>query len=335
MFVRVKTPSRLHLALIDLNGSLGRVDGSVGVALRRPGFEIELRRAEKLRIEGEGAELFRDRIRHVFDRLRERFDIGGMEVRIGSYIPPHCGLGSGTQISLAIAYGAASLYGIELSDEEAPLLVGRGGTSGIGVAAFRRGGFIVDGGHRFPDQKSSFLPSSAFEGVPPPPVLLRTDFPEEWRILVVIPPGRHISGEEEVGLFKRLCPIPACDVERLCRVILIEMLPALVERDLERFADAINRVQEIGWKRIEVEAQEEVVRETMRFLRENGALGVGLSSWGPALYALSDDPEGLLERVGPFLQARGGTCILTEADNCGAVVERIERSGRGLSLIHI
>jgi len=323
--VRVKTPSRLHFALIDLNGSLGRIDGSVGVALERPGFEIYLRKAEGVEVKGEGAGRFSDRIRRVIGRLRERFDIGGVEVEIKRHIPPHCGLGSGTQISLAVAYGAAALYGIDLSEEEAPLLVGRGGTSGIGVTAFHRGGFIIDGGHRFPDQKSSYLPSSASKDVPPPPVLLRTDFPEDWDILIVIPPGRHVSGEEEVRLFKRLCPIPACDVERLCRVILMEMLPALIERDLEKFGDAVNRVQEIGWKRIEVEVQDEVVRETMRFLRENGALGVGLSSWGPALYAFSENPEELLEKTEEFLGSSGGggICLLSRADNRGAVVERV------------
>ncbi|MDG6251663.1 chorismate pyruvate-lyase family protein, partial [Methanocalculus sp.] len=34
--VIVDTPSRLHIGLIDLNGSIGRVDGGVGITLDRP-----------------------------------------------------------------------------------------------------------------------------------------------------------------------------------------------------------------------------------------------------------------------------------------------------------
>ncbi|MCD6506171.1 hypothetical protein J7M22_06055 [Candidatus Poribacteria bacterium] len=321
--VIVRTPSRLHFALMDLNGSLGRIDGSVGVALERPGFRIRLRRrVHGLSIEGDKAPPFADRIAHIANMMMERFDLGGLEVIVEEIIPPHWGLGSGTQISLALAHGIARLYGVELSREEAPVLVGRGGTSGIGVAAFYEGGFILDGGHRFPDQKSSYLPSSASKGTPPPPVILRRDFPDEWKLLIVIPPGRHVSGDEEVKLFTSLCPVPLCEVEKLSHIILMEMLPALIERDLDRFGDSIDRIQEVGWKRIEVEAQEEVVRETMRFLKREGALGVGLSSWGPTLYAVSRDPESLFEKTEKFLGSLPGEgiCFLAGPNNSGALI---------------
>lgn len=327
--VIVQTPSRLHFALIDLNGSLGRIDGSVGMALDRPGFRIRLqRRLRTISIEGDKAGPFTDRIDDIIEIMKERFGIrrefnlSGVKVIVEEVIPPHMGLGSGTQISLAIAHGFARLYGFELSREEASSLVGRGGTSGIGVTAFYEGGFILDGGHRFPDQKSSYLPSSASKGVSPPPVIFRRNFPEDWKLLIVLPPGRHISGDEEVRLFTSLCPVPVSEIERTSHIILMEMLPALMERDLERFGDAIDRIQKVGWKRVEVEAQDEVVRETMRFLKREGALGVGLSSWGPALYALSHDPESLLERTKKFLNSlpEGGICFLAGPNNSGAFI---------------
>ncbi|MER3458075.1 MAG: GHMP kinase, partial [Chloroflexota bacterium] len=33
MRIRVKTPARLHLGLLDINGDLGRLYGSIGVAI--------------------------------------------------------------------------------------------------------------------------------------------------------------------------------------------------------------------------------------------------------------------------------------------------------------
>ncbi|MEZ5334482.1 MAG: hypothetical protein R2741_04185 [Methanolobus sp.] len=44
------------------------------------------------------------------------------------------------------------LYNLGKSVRELAIAVGRGGTSGIGVASFEMGGFIVDGGHRFSDR---------------------------------------------------------------------------------------------------------------------------------------------------------------------------------------
>ena len=43
--VRVIAPARLHLGFLDLNGSLGRLFGSIGLAIDRPRTELVLKRA--------------------------------------------------------------------------------------------------------------------------------------------------------------------------------------------------------------------------------------------------------------------------------------------------
>jgi beta-ribofuranosylaminobenzene 5'-phosphate synthase len=243
-------------------------------------------------------------------------------------------------------------------------LVGRGGTSGIGVAAFSQGGFIVDGGHRFSakeqppkspfikgeykegapfikgdlqaeipvrlpskDEKSSFLPSSASKGVEPPPVTARYDFPD-WDVLITVPNCRHISGEEEVNLFQTLCPLPLEDVRALSHIILMKLLPALVQRDLGSFGEAVDQIQDIAWKRVEVQQQDPIIRQVMDFLRNNGARGVGLSSWGPAIFCFGEDLKELEAKTREFLTSMnaGGICFLTRANNTGAVVIE-ERDG--------
>ena len=41
MKVYVKTPARLHLGLIDLNGDLGRLFGGIGVAIDYPNVTLK------------------------------------------------------------------------------------------------------------------------------------------------------------------------------------------------------------------------------------------------------------------------------------------------------
>ena len=43
----IKTPSRLHMTLIDLNGSYGRFDGGIGLTLNNPHFVLESEETEK------------------------------------------------------------------------------------------------------------------------------------------------------------------------------------------------------------------------------------------------------------------------------------------------
>ena len=38
----IKAPSRIHMSLIDLNGSYRRVDGGIGLALADPQFVLEV-----------------------------------------------------------------------------------------------------------------------------------------------------------------------------------------------------------------------------------------------------------------------------------------------------
>ncbi len=52
MRVFIKTPCRLHFSLIDLNGSLNRIDGGVGLTLEKPNFTIEVLDRESLTSRG-------------------------------------------------------------------------------------------------------------------------------------------------------------------------------------------------------------------------------------------------------------------------------------------
>ncbi len=307
MKVRVRTPSRLHITLIDLNGSIGRVDGGVGIALEEPHMEVAGIKSEKLCIAEE-------KFRNVAIKLQKHFRFA-VDLEILSSYRQHVGLGSGTQIGLAVATVYAALAGKKMSINELASLVGRGGTSGIGVAAFGYGGFIVDGGHST-KVKSSFLPSSASKA-PPPPVIARHDFPD-WKIVIAVPEFSGAYGSAEVDLFSKNCPIPLEEVRELSHIILMQMLPAVVEEDLDAFCRALNRIQRIGFKRIEVERYD-IIKNLLDAID-----CAGMSSTGPAVFAITDtDARSVSREIEGFFSDAGFGCetIITRARNRGAEVE--------------
>ncbi|CAI8020264.1 Beta-ribofuranosylaminobenzene 5'-phosphate synthase [Geodia barretti] len=208
----------------------------------------------------------------------------------------HSGFGSGTQLALGIAQTVNVLYQLGLGVQELAQAVGRGGTSGIGVAAFDTGGFIVDGGHRFPEEKASFLPSSAVGDIQPPPILLRYSFPE-LPLLIVMPNCSRIYGDTEVELFRTLCPQPEWVAQKLSHILLLQVLPALIEGDMSNFGKALNDIQTFGWKRVEIEAQGSELQLTLDYLRDSKAFGAGVSSWGPAICVIAEDIDRLKQET--------------------------------------
>ena len=73
-----------------------------------------------------------------------------------------------------------------------------------------------------------------------PPLLARLPFPEDWSILIVRPPGESgLHGPDEHRAFANLPPITQDVTDSLCRLVLLEILPAVIERDLAAFGAAL------------------------------------------------------------------------------------------------
>ena len=318
--VVIQTPSRLHLTLTDLTGSIGRIDGGVGVSLDEPNILLEAERCEDLVAVGDNA----DRALAAARAVQKQLNLGGARLRIRSGYKMHVGLGGGTQLGIAAGKALCELYDRQLSVREIARIISRGGTSGIGTAAFETGGFLIDGGHSYGPgkDKMSFSPSAACGGVRPAAVTMRHDFPRDWKIILALPEvnaGAH--GKKEVDIFRDYCPLPVAEVHELCYQILVRMVPSLVEENLDDFAAAVNRVQEIGFKKIEVMLQHPVVHRLMAEMREAGAACAGLSSFGPAVYAITDTGERDIEASArEVMRDVGGEVLITRARNEGARV---------------
>lgn len=308
--VEVRGTARLHLGFLDLNGSLGRRFGSIGLSLDAPAMRVLLRPARSTIVRGPDS----DRAARHLNAMARRFELPpGHDLRIDQAIPAHAGLGSGTQLALAIGAAVRRLRGLPADPEQDAVLLERGGRSGIGVGLFSAGGCVVDGGHG--------------EATAVPPVLVRLPVPEHWRILLVLDRSREgLSGAVERAAFAKLPPMAEITAAQLCRLVLMQALPALAEADLPRFGDAITRIQQaVGDYFAPAQGGHFTsprVATAMRAITAAGAVGVGQSSWGPTGFAfVADDTaaRAIAEAVaGPLTE--GLDIMICRGLNRGATV---------------
>ena len=88
---RISTPSRLHFTLIDMNGEIGRIDGSLGLATQDPGVLLEFGPHGRTVVRG-GSPAERELILAETAAAGEILDVEpGIEILIRQMIPPHRG----------------------------------------------------------------------------------------------------------------------------------------------------------------------------------------------------------------------------------------------------
>src|SRR5258708_4802992 len=103
----VTTTARLHLGFLDLEAGLGRRFGSLGLSLDAPATRLTLRAARATLVEGAESE----RAGHHLAVLARHLGVdGGHVLTIDEVIPPHAGLGSGTQLALAVGAALRRLH---------------------------------------------------------------------------------------------------------------------------------------------------------------------------------------------------------------------------------
>jgi beta-ribofuranosylaminobenzene 5'-phosphate synthase len=314
--VQVKTPARLHLGLIDMNGDLGRMFGGLGVGIDHPNIIVEAQNAENFSVTGQETELATILAKRFFSVYKVQPKV---HINVVQAIPAHIGLGSGTQFSLAIATALASLLEVDATIPELAVAMGRARRTAVGTSIFERGGFVVDGGKNLNATKC-------------PPLIYRQPFPREWRFIVAVPNLKEgLSNSEENHAFDRLTKMPAEDAGQICRLIMLKLLPALAEHDIESFGSSLTKIQIITGNHF-AQAQggtyaSPAAAECVEFLKKVGTYGVGQSSWGPALYGVvkQEEAKAVLSKVKAYLrEGMGGQAFIAKANNKGATIRVIE-----------
>jgi beta-ribofuranosylaminobenzene 5'-phosphate synthase len=326
--VTVETGGRIHLGFQNLSLAHERLYGGIGVALDQPRLVVEATPADAVHCED-------DLAREYAARATELLSVSGARICVSQTLPRHVGLGSGTQLALAVYTAIAEAYDRSVDVRSAAPELGRGGRSGVGVASFEQGGFIVDGGHpttRF----TSNRPADGQWTVPP--LVSRHALPDEWRVVLVIPAisrGKH--GEEEERSMRSIVETATPSIaDDVTAVVLRRLMPAAATGDLSAFGAAVEDLERLNgaWY---ADEQGGVFRPPIGTIVEtlgssDAIAGAGQSSWGPTVYGLTE-----AERVGDATTAAehalgvadiDGDILVSSIDTEGA---RINGSADGIA----
>ncbi|MEM4161188.1 MAG: hypothetical protein QW531_04320 [Thermoplasmata archaeon] len=300
----VQAFARLHFGLIDMSAK--KRYGAIGVGIEKPRFKVLARFSHNMEISGvDGSEEYLDYVRWVIANICAHFGIKEkVHLEVQECYPLHVGLGGRTQCGLAVAHAILSLFELKADLREIASLLQIGRYTGIGMHVFQYGGFIIDTGREHH------------------PICLR--FPEEWAFVVGIPQGKGLSEEEEQKFMEGVVAGENVTAE-ISEQVLLEMYPALMEKDIVRFGRALRTVQERTGT-LFAEAQGGIFsknsEQALKLIEDCGAAGCGQSSWGPAVYGLFPSLEKAQHAV-EYLRSKDTKTIwfATRARNRGAAVE--------------
>ena len=290
--------------------------GGVGLMIASPGFVLAASRSDRDRIacpdkptsghpltssSADSTSQFdvtSRRVAHLVEQYRRSCPSvrqpPACSIEVRQIIPPHCGLGSGTQLAMAVAQVLA-LFSADGQADATTLArrVARGKRSAIGIHGFARGGFLVDGGKCSKDEIGRLV--------------ARADVPGNWRFLLVAPADSSatgLSGQEEIDALERLPQMPLSLTERLCRLALLELLPALGDANIERFGEALFEFgRSVGeyFRPVQGDAYADPrMADLADWLRRQGVRGVAQTSWGPTIAVCCGDrkqAESLQDRI--------------------------------------
>ena len=316
MQIKVKTISRLHFGVIDYIEATDSFKGSLGVALEWPNTVLTVNENSDLLIKSGN----RKKILELVKKFSKRYLIEpNVILEVEESIPEHSGLGSGTQLALAISNALAMIYDIDADVRELASIMGRGKRSQLGNTCFETGGFIIDS---CPEKLMMDEVGQSQVAV------FRHEFPVNWCFVIVIPDTEiGLSGEAEKEAFRRVKASKKVS-EEIYKLVQLELLPSLSAEDIEGFGSALTEIDKKTGMYFE-KAQGGVYRDRnapniIEYMLQSGAYGAGQSSWGPALYGLVKEKESktVADHMRSFLTANEikGVVFVSHCNNNGASV---------------
>jgi len=298
--VRVSAPSRLHFGFLNLSDAYYKMFGGVGLAIKKPRNVFIFEKCNQVMVDSGSREL-QQKAKKIVDLT----GIPGIKVEVEEEIPSHKGFGSGTSATLSILSGAKKLYEDELdwNIEKVAADMGRFKYSNVGLNTFKYGGFVVEGGSKDP--------------------IYRTDFPKGWKVLLVTPNSKGVSGREEEELLTKIIPVSKDYTGRVTAEVFCRMIPS-IGKDIDEFGTALHNIQETMGDVFEV-------AQDGRYSTENGqklvsklkdiAKGVGQSSWGPTIYQIL--PSKKVEEARKRAKEISDDVMVTTADNTGSTIDEV------------
>jgi len=311
--IEVSTPARLHFGLTNFAGE-GRQFGGLGMMVDHGGINLRISPADTFRANGplcQRVEAFAS----SFAAHHQLAALPACQIDVVSSSPEHTGLGVGTQLGLAVTAGVGEWLGMTWRDANLLSKVsGRGRRSAVGTHGFLHGGLLVDAG-KLPEEPLGQLAE-------------RVELPAEWRFVLIRQSARHgLAGGAETAAIDSLPSVPSEVTQYLRQLIDTQILPAARNTDWHRFSQAIyDYGHEAGECFAAVQggpfASPEIAK-LVHTVRELGVPGVGQSSWGPTVFAITTDWQSAENLVGQLQQhphCEQYQFAITQANNSGARV---------------
>ncbi len=282
--VSVDAPARLHLGFLDPSASLGRRFGSIGLVIDGPATQIEIGAADvdAVLATTPAAQAELARATACLRCLREHTGRRApLQLRLRQVLPPHAGLGSGTQLALAIGAAFARWHDLGVNSATLASWLGRGLRSGVGIAGFDHGGLLVDGGPGVDGR--------------PAPLLSRVDLPAAWRVVLVQDPrAQGLSGGDEKQALALLPPLAQSAAAEICHEVLMRILPGAALGEFTAFAGGVTQVQRVLGEHFAPAQQgraftSAAVGRLVQWLgghQTTARAAIGQSSWGPTGFAI-------------------------------------------------
>ncbi|MHB8763441.1 MAG: GHMP family kinase ATP-binding protein [Deferrisomatales bacterium] len=317
----VEVPSRLHASVLDMNRFDVGSPGGGGI-----GFAVSLHcRARATLVGGRDTRIGGNRPALALHGARlfravTGFE-GGLELELVDHTRRHMGLGSsvGALAAAALALNeilgrpfdmrnlrrlVAHNYGEEAEGEPGRLV--HGFDTNVGAMAAVHGGMVV--------------------ATDDCELLYRVPLPPGMRALLLVPlmPARVASGVPEAEALLGLArAMDQADAREKAYRVLMDLLPAMIRGDFAAVGDVLFDLTGLGSKRAECRlhgSEGAEIYAVLEALRAQGAEIVGMSSVGPAVFALSADPA-VWERWRTWDAPHRAGCVLeVPVDNAGARV---------------
>lgn len=299
--IHIHTYPRIHFSLIGMSNEGYRINGGAGCSISAPLLDCHFVLSNSLQIIDQreypmsAKEL--NKLTQTIESCIKKYELQNIYKCVinSDTLFPHTGFGSNTMIYLSCIEALFILNGLEYTQDDIVINSTRGGTSGVGIHTYFNGGVSIDLG--VDNIKEELRPSSLGARSNYPLQLCGFQAPQ-WTIGIMIPiyvPS--ITEQQEIDFFRQNTPIPLEDVKSILYEIIFGIAGSLKDTNFQAFCDAVNNLQQTKWKALERGVYGKELQKIERYIKETGAMAVGMSSLGPMLYFLGKDIPCIIDQL--------------------------------------
>lgn len=323
--LKIKAFPRIHISLIGMNNDGYRLNGGIGFSIAFPTLDMGFEYSDLIQVIDMREHGFihdeLDRLKNhlVNVMIKKKFNTGLRCVICDGLVQSHVGFGSNSIIYLSCIEALFIMNKRSYNEQDVIALSGRGGTSGIGINTYFRGGFVFDVGVSSHGQRG-LAPSSAFmDRIEDKPLLMKSVTLPKWQLGICIPPLEHKTEEEEKEFFQKNCPINKDAVEKVLYEAVYGITSSLMEDNFDVFCKSIDAIQQTKWKSLEKNLYGNELITAESIIRRAGAQCVGMSSLGPLLYFFGNDIDVIVRKV--KMEVPSCICLKTTFNNSTRILE--------------